>query len=556
MASNDRNGTPSGPAASVLKRYKHPFTGNGDWQYYASKDDDPTEKDTPRTLAELRMCALSAAIRQKPEWWVKFRDEEVQAKWTEEIKEQQKDMHRSLQLTDNMIHYILGELDAYAALRDPETGVEPGPYERIWQSDQLVPASLKASLVSAVAPLDLDLVHPSLYPVVYGRTTTRGFEETLQPRATDVAAMFRSERFQWLPSDFHVEEDGTVKLASPYINNIHPEDHKALTELPTRLDLKGRKFPGCVWPNGHEPYLDEDTRLRFIAEHDRLRAEDRKVWEAGRDKFLDDEWDVFLATCPSEDEKWVEPPYSEFKEVNYFVKLLDEWLGAQAEHLWPDSKPSYDGGLDGVKKTVDLRGKTLHVIVKLANIVLTPEKPEYSGGTWHVEGMDNEAIVSTFIYYYDTENITDSTLSFRNAVNEPRYHAQFDYYCMQHLYNINVDQICVQTVGQVTTKQDRCIAFPNIYHTSSRLPPRRPHQARPPQILVFFLVDPNITFLESTNLWWRLPFELQEMVWERLDLLTEEQAKQYREELMKERTLIVKTVDEQRFGQTFNLCEH
>ena len=29
----------------------------------------------------------------------------------------------------------------------------------------------------------------------------------------------------------------------------------------------------------------------------------------------------------------------------------------------------------------------LQVIVKLANIHLTPEKPEYGGGTWHVEGQ-------------------------------------------------------------------------------------------------------------------------------------------------------------------------
>ena len=31
-------------------------------------------------------------------------------------------------------------------------------------------------------------------------------------------------------------------------------------------------------------------------------------------------------------------------------------------------------------------GKPLQVIVKLANVELTPEKPEYGGGTWHVEG--------------------------------------------------------------------------------------------------------------------------------------------------------------------------
>ena len=29
----------------------------------------------------------------------------------------------------------------------------------------------------------------------------------------------------------------------------------------------------------------------------------------------------------------------------------------------------------------------LQVIVKLANIELTPEKPMYEGGTWHIEGQ-------------------------------------------------------------------------------------------------------------------------------------------------------------------------
>jgi hypothetical protein len=33
------------------------------------------------------------------------------------------------------------------------------------------------------------------------------------------------------------------------------------------------------------------------------------------------------------------------------------------------------------------KNKGIQVIVKLANIHLTPEKPEYGGGTWHVEGQ-------------------------------------------------------------------------------------------------------------------------------------------------------------------------
>jgi hypothetical protein len=73
------------------------------------------------------------------------------------------------------------------------------------------------------------------------------------------------------------------------------------------------------------------------------------------------------------------------------------------------------------KTRVDLRGRNLQVIVKLANIHLTPEKLEYNGGVWHVEGMENERIVATGIYYYHMDNITESQLSFRRSVNEPGY---------------------------------------------------------------------------------------------------------------------------------------
>ncbi|KAJ3029636.1 UNVERIFIED_CONTAM: hypothetical protein HDU68_011540 [Siphonaria sp. JEL0065] len=58
-------------------------------------------------------------------------------------------------------------------------------------------------------------------------------------------------------------------------------------------------------------------------------------------------------------------------------------------------------------------GDTLQVIVKIANIHLIPEKPSYAGGGWHLDGMENEAIVATGILYYDMESISPSRLSFR-----------------------------------------------------------------------------------------------------------------------------------------------
>jgi hypothetical protein len=73
------------------------------------------------------------------------------------------------------------------------------------------------------------------------------------------------------------------------------------------------------------------------------------------------------------------------------------WMQQQPKRL-PNALSKYPGSLESIRETVSLRDTNIQMIVKLANIVLTPEKPTYDGGSWHVEGMKNEEIVSTFIY--------------------------------------------------------------------------------------------------------------------------------------------------------------
>jgi len=112
-------------------------------------------------------------------------------------------------------------------------------------------------------------------------------------------------------------------------------------------------------------------------------------------------------------------------------------------------------------KDVSLEGRNVQVIVKMANIHLTPEKPKYEGGVWHLEGMANEGIVATGIYYYETENITDSFLNFRQACREPNYE-QSDDRGVEFVYNLENEGPLIQEIGAVATIQDRCIAFPNV----------------------------------------------------------------------------------------------
>ena len=87
---------------------------------------------------------------------------------------------------------------------------------------------------------------------------------------------------------------------------------------------------------------------------------------------------------------------------------------------------------------------------------------------------------------------------------------------------------------------------------------------------MFFLVDPYIRIpsasdvspqqapwfhraVSGTALWNRLPAELQDVIVSYVCLMTEEEAKAYRLELMQERTAFVDVVDTQRFGTEFNM---
>ena len=190
----------------------------------------------------------------------------------------------------------------------------------------------------------------------------------------------------------------------------------------------------------------------------------------------------------------------------------------------------------------------------LGEIILTPEKPSYNGGVWHVEGMLNESIISTGIYYYDSENISESSLEFRRAVNDPPYE-QNDHQGVELVYGIHDNGKLNQYLGYLITKQDRCIAFPNIYQ--HRVRPFQLIDTKKPgyrKILVFFLVNPTFRILSTSNVTpQQKDFQIsnKENTYMKYD-----DAIKHREELMKERKFMIQENTTQFYEREFSLCEH
>jgi len=85
------------------------------------------------------------------------------------------------------------------------------------------------------------------------------------------------------------------------------------------------------------------------------------------------------------------PRQADFEDIDEFLDQRREWIKATRRIVQPEPKQFEPPSPREPEKTVDLKRdyseRGIQVIVKLANIELTPEKAEYKGGTWHVEGQ-------------------------------------------------------------------------------------------------------------------------------------------------------------------------
>ncbi|GAA3990839.1 hypothetical protein GCM10022247_07090 [Allokutzneria multivorans] len=471
----------------------------------------------PRTLRELEIMRLSAEIRSKPQWFAKMNDADIIARWSREAAD--------AGLTEAQIRYALAELTHYAALRDEPTGIEVSSVDGVWQSDSLIDEELRSRLREAVRALEevpeaeldwhpgsgeqvLDLVHPSLFCLV--RKVSPVDDSAWQNPGGDGARYAWSEKFQWLPTDVDVDTDGEAVFRS-YVNNVHPEAHSELADVLPLLFARVRPLFEKVLADLRHP-----RPLRIEA--------DPYSWYS---------------------DEPVRPPAGDQEALSTYYEALDEWWDNRLPVV-PDA-PAFTP--PGDVPPLDLRGRRLQVIVKLANIHLTPEKPEYAGGSWHVEGMMNERIVSTCIYYWDNENITDSELGFRAAVDDPDYE-QNDVPGMREVYGLNDEDQLNQALGAVSTGAGRCLAFPNILqHRVSPFRLADPTRGGHRKILAFFLVDPSARIVSTADVPPQQP-------WSPTSTMTLEQAKDFREELMRERKFFVDEHNEELYEREFSLCEH
>lgn len=525
-----------------------PYSGLGEW---------------PKCLDEWIIINISNLIRAKPDWKTKFKKQEIAHKWRSEIERQ-----FDSKLLPDLTNYAFEELNAYIKLEDafklPQSKFLISFDEKIVTGSHTVPESANKKLISELVKLYddfgehldyhpntnnqvVDLVHPSLFPLRYGKTQV---VDPTNPNNLVVAQyknQFRgveafgiSQKFQWLPSLLKINSSSKRYEFVSYINNLHPESYPDLYDSIT--DVFNYALPGLNYvlsQFAHPTFARIDVAAGYEAYSEEYREICKKLL------YKDDDYSE----------------YDEFEKTK--LKYLKEFK--------PD--PS---ALEKFASIPDIKlaeqFPNLKIIVKLANIELSPENPNYPGGSWHVEGCMNENIVATILYYYDVENIEDSYLSFRTAFEDPDYE-QNDKGYLETLYGINDEDPMQRRIGSIKAEKDKIIIFPNCYqHHVDTFSLKDKTKLGHRKILCFFVVDPYNEAVVTTKEvppqqedWYDakgqcsisgiVPDVLAKQLQKRQTLAS---AKKGRQELMDERSEKMNPVYEEDdpFSRTFSLCEH
>ncbi|KAJ2235781.1 hypothetical protein IWW45_002313 [Coemansia sp. RSA 485] len=349
------------------------------------------------------------------------------------------------------------------------------------------------------------------------------------------SAWSASPNFSWLPAEFSISNDGTTKIES-YINNLRPERHSNM------YDLIAKVFSKTV------PVFEQVITDAVYTSPPRIR-----------------EGIVSYYTNPT-------PMPTDYNSIDYIEKLA-QWR-ANGQYMAPEPEPH--ARFDRPIPPESLRNRTVQVVVKMHNIVLTPEHPEYCGDKeWYVEAMSNERIIATAVCCYDEQNVTQGMIAFRDRLHGKIEYVEDDKQSLNLDYGLfsnprNNTEILRKEIGNVKISQGLCVGYPNLYqHKSSGFRLEDPTKPGYRKMLTFYLVDPSIK-IPSTKFvppqqksWWAdkvlktkpfnaMPLIIQEYILGNVDFpISHKKALQLRRQTNEERIARNKHATNAYFEQEF-----
>ena len=223
------------------------------------------------TVREIAMLKFMDMITEKTSWNTKVFSDRVVQRWRSEVLSLSGGMisEKAFKWCTQELRDKAEDLDRDGFIKTQECA------SAVAKSDTIISLQFKDSLRNGVKPLlmlpneqkdwhpysnnqVLNQVHPSLYPLVYGRTRVLpvgqvglfncmsfigqgGPAQDLKATKDGNAwsSNLWSTKFQWLPSDIKFAgESGTDVRITSYINNLHPKIHQGLYDVIERFVSK------------------------------------------------------------------------------------------------------------------------------------------------------------------------------------------------------------------------------------------------------------------------------------------------------------------------------
>ncbi|RSL46498.1 hypothetical protein CEP54_013815 [Fusarium duplospermum] len=568
-------------------------------------------------VREVAMMMVMESITDKPDWHVMVFDAEITNKWKAEALALPVDaMYKEIAenriswpegefpgqapkpkiiLDEACVDYCVKELRAKAEYFK-QSGLVPtlDASATVVKSDIMIDEKLKQELRSAFEKLKAeqksnpdwhpgtenrvqDLVHPSSYPLVYGRTRVMqnevvGVEDAISwvgkgdviPQSTEIPSLVEIRRsidycvggskveptfwsldYQWLPSNLAFQSDGSVKFTS-YINNLHPVKHRDIYNSIEKLVERSL----CTWDFCLAQYSSGNlsglgrTKPRFPRPVNPCDSNLRN-WNPSIPEGM-----VNVMSKGTLTPMYAQSEPNQDNEFDYIDYSYPPWPYVVAR-IPPLRERFQDSGIQ--------------IIVKMASIELDPDKnPSFPLGGWHVEGQMNEHIIGTALYYLDSENITPSSLQFRMQTSPYQDESQAEvdqnsFSWMEQVFGVLLGPMsggaCLQNYGRVETREGRLLAFPNVFH--HRVTPFELADKKKPghrRFIALWLVDPFTRVISTAN----VPPQQKEWLGHKgpEGTMSAEEAKGHREKLMRERAAFRNDAGGSWEGVDYGFCEH
>ncbi|OAJ42444.1 hypothetical protein BDEG_25894 [Batrachochytrium dendrobatidis JEL423] len=498
-----------------------------------------------RTLVEMQYIQYLQCILCKPMWWIDITNQHIVEQWRADSLDRNISPS-TFNLALEQLGFFVKQLVCNGS--DGFGTIVPGPVELTYILDNGIPDNVYTRLMTNVSDLEHgsnhntgqmvhNLIDASMYSVVYGQTMIAPLDirlkyTTMVPcdillstrLVSDMPIIegnseFISLKSQCLPSEFRVEQDDSVTINS-YINNLNPIWHRDMYKCIAKIFK-------CFVPMFESLFRTMDPMFKYI----NIRN-GTKGYEPSSQSYRGG----------------MEPDTRVIRPV--YVPTLPENFESNYESAEP----------------VSLRGRNLQVIVKLTNIQLTPSKPKYDEGNWHIEGPINESIVATGLYYYDVENITTPKLDFRVAVYCFDYQGASDMY-WKDVYDIDPESPQNQYIGSLEVSNGRCVVYPNRYqHKEQSFELADPTQPGHCKILTFFVVNPACRIVSTAHVapqqpqWYNssldktpiLPELWNDIMQYIQGVQSPAEAKHYRDELTSDRTRIIRAYNEEIYERAYS----